>query len=112
MPSVRSHLILIMASLLPLSSARVFAGDAPDEPVAATSRATTQAAPTRDMTYASDEPDAASAFLATVDGGNVREGVGPKIEDGHLYLLESRWEFTTSAAFAAPAVSTTRLVGR
>jgi hypothetical protein len=55
-------------------------------------------------------PGAAAAFDVTVDGEKVRKGAGPKIEEGQLHLLESWWKFTTSAAFAAPADSTTRLV--
>ena len=62
------------------------------------------------LTYTFDNPDEASAFATTVAGENVREGTGPKIADGQLYLLESWWKFTTSAAFAAPADATMRVV--
>jgi hypothetical protein len=49
-------------------------------------------------------------FEHTVAGEGGRPGAEPKIDDGRLYLLESWWKFTTSAAFPASSKKPTRIV--
>ena len=61
------------------------------------------------MAYSFDKPEDATAFSVRTEGEGQRKGSEPKLYENKLYLLQSWWKFTASAAFAAP---TLRLAGR
>ncbi|MDF1800041.1 MAG: hypothetical protein P1V81_12760, partial [Planctomycetota bacterium] len=69
--------------------------------------AATDAAATFTFDFESSAEDYGLAFAASGDGAK-RDGVGAKLEDGELVVLEPWWKLDTSAALPAPTVDGAR----
>ena len=66
--------------------------------------------PTTTVRHDFDDADAEPAYVASAYGEQVREGAGPKLMDGKLYLLESWWKLSTAVGFPAPLAESAQTV--